>query len=260
MTQATIRNMVQKNRIDPVKELLKDYRTTSILGCERGFIHKGKLYKGLTRKLKKAFHPQSKISVKNRIKTPSGSSIENGTRVHRLLYHHFHCKKSEYCDCGISQPNRKNEFVENAKKKLIEEKIDIEECEIPILSEKLSIATCLDMIGYISKNTKGQKSVIISIKTGYGPGYNRDSEGWNMQFPFKDLKSCSKEHNQLQGFAESEILHKDYNLKFDEYLILYLSKDLKDCKIERSEDWWNKKSIQEDFYNCLQPNGKIESK
>lgn len=253
-------NMVKKTRTDPVKALLQDYRTRHTIGCEMGFMYGGKLYNGLTKRLKSTFHPQSSISKQSRIRNPSGSSIVTGNRVHRLLYHQYHCKKSECCDCGLIQPNRKNEFVENAKRILAEEKIDIEDCEVPVLYEKAMIGTCLDMIGYISKGTKGQKSLIVSIKTGYGSGYDRDSEGWNMQFPFTDVKSSSKEHNQLQGFAEYTILQKDYGLKFDEYRILYLSKDYKECRIERPEDWWNKRNIQDGFFSCMEPKPNIESK
>jgi hypothetical protein len=235
-------------RKDPIPQLLKDRRTKNIHGCEHGYVHDGKIYVGLTRKLKRIFHPQSKINKK---KNNSGSSIQNGNRIHRLLYHEYHCTKSEYCDCGIAQPNRNNSFVKNAKKIIESENITIIECEIPIVSENAQTATALDMIGYSNKGKANEKSVIISIKTGYEIGYEKDSKGWMMQGPFKDIKSNSKQHNQLQGFAEYNILKKDYGLTFDEYIILYLAREEDKCKIERSEDWWKEKEKQDSFFTYM---------
>jgi hypothetical protein len=233
-------------RIDAVKALIDDPRTKGICGCKEGFVFGGKIYPGLTKRLKTIFHPESKVERK--ASSDPGSSIKNGTRVHRLLYHHYHCNQSEYCDCGLLHADQKNPFVENAKKLIESEKLTVVDCEIPIYSASASLCTCLDMIGYRNKGSVAEKSVIISIKTGYGSGYDRDAKGWKMHAPFKDIKSSSKQHNQLQGFAEYNILKRDYNLCFDEYLILYLSKDESNCRVEISESWWRSKPTEDDFF------------
>jgi len=162
------------------------------------------------------------------------SSKEVGIRVHRQIYHVIHCigyekfKIGDYqiieCNCVVkTNPKRLNKLTLQAFEKMDSLGITPEDAEVPIYCNG-GFCTKLDVVGYRWKGTRRQTSTIISIKTGYTIGYDRDSRGSVFYEPFEDLKCTSKNKNQLQALAELCILKYDYGMTFEDYFIFYLGK------------------------------------
>jgi hypothetical protein len=83
--------------------------------------------------------------------------------------------------------------------------ITIEDAEIPIVSFEAGICTWIDQIGYRWKGTPSQRSVMIEIKTGYS-----------------GATDLTKDSIRYQICAEAVVLKKEYGIRFDDYLVLYL--------------------------------------
>jgi len=194
---------------------------------------------GLTRLIKQLFF--SGYTAPKSWKTEEfdfGSSLEIGVRVHRQLHHIFTCEKLQQCDCKTkTHASRLNKKTLAAKKFLQDYEIVCEQTEIPIVSTAADCCTSLDMIGTKFKNTKNARSVIISWKTGYCIDYDKNPSEEGLSHPFEKYQSTPQHHNQIQAILEYKILREEYNIKFDDYYIVYLrhSKN-EEYHVERLQD------------------------
>lgn len=201
-----------------VQSLLEHKRTRGITREGHAYVYRGRKMGGLTRRMRSRFFPHYKGIEKHRT---GRSGRQNGTRVHRQIYHMIECvrRKDGKCDCKIkTNPKRLNALTRQAMSKMKELGIEPVASEVNILCRKAGIGTSLDVIGV----RWSKRSAIVSIKTGYICGHDRDLTGQSMLKPL-DAISCSEQNqNCLQGMLESVILEKEYGMPFDDYIIIYL--------------------------------------
>jgi hypothetical protein len=246
--------MAQSNLLSFVKPIktTTDNNTEQLLKHGTGAKHdgvsfvdtQGRRYRGLTDRLRKCFYDDYKP-----VKRKSGySSMLNGTRVHRQLYHTIHCTTTAKCDCKV-KTRKLSKLTEDALR-IMKEELDITpvDSEVPILCKDGNLCTSLDIIGYRWKGTPKQRSTIVSIKTGYEIGC--DHSKTTMNPPYHNVKSSPRNHNQLQALAEKLILEKQYNMMFPEYWIIYLCKS-KPSTWEPLAKWLGDKKTQDLFYEFL---------
>jgi hypothetical protein len=229
--------------------LLVDHeKNTEIHPCPEGPVkwtiwNKGKKkdmsYRGVTRTLKDLFFPDTRAAVQKKRRFGT-SSKKTGSVVHRHLYHHFSCKQKGLCYCKTKSRKKLTQYATLAIKKLAQMKITVEGAEVPVVSHSTRIATRLDLVGTRWRNEPGERSVIISIKTGYAfPGDKGECEENFLRSPFHEIPNTFANQNQLQGICEKALLRTDYGIEFDDYFLFYLGKQngKAECKVERLLPW-----------------------
>jgi hypothetical protein len=100
-----------------------------------------------------------------------------------------------------------------ALKKLKELELTPERAEVPIISHSSRTATRIDMICTRWKGkTKQERSVIVSIKTGYHfAGFNVNKLKQTLEQPLNNIESTLRNHNQLQACCELAIIREEYS-------------------------------------------------
>jgi len=235
-------------------DLLLEHPTTKKLSLDTNagygflFTETGKepvhLY-GITDEIKRVFNPNYVIPG-----CKSGkSAIKTGSTVHYQLYHMIECeqKRKGNCICTGKKTHkgRLHKLTVQALDKYAELEITVEACEVIIMSKGAERATAIDAIGKRWKGTPNERSVEISIKTGYRVGYDTNLTGKHMVYPLDSLVSCPKNHNNLQLLIEKMILEVDYNIRFDDYLTIYLGKSVDG-------------SAEIEYLKCLTENHKLD--
>lgn len=233
------------NHPNSAQNLINHERNNKVLPCPEGPVKwpiwKGKKrtemsYRGVTRTLKNLFYPDISTAAVSKKRRFGTSSMKTGSTVHRHLYHHFSCKKKRLCYCKTKSRKTLTPYATQAIKKLNEMKITVEDAEVPVISHSTRMATRLDLVGTRWKGETGERSVIISIKTGYAfPGDKGELEGNVMEHPFDKIPNTFANQNQLQGACEVAMLKNDYRIEFDDYYLLYLGKPK--ATVERLEKW-----------------------
>lgn len=229
------------------RELARHPRTEACSSDPEGPVRwKGRGYRGITRPLRSLFYPDYVGVVKHR---HGRSSVDVGTRVHRHIYHKVECLGK--CDCKkrhkpaclkrckcSKRPRGTHPYAKQAFAKLRELEMVPVACEVPIVSPGSNVATRLDMICVRFSGPRA-RSAIVSVKTGYPAGsYDANPLGQRLASPFGSVLSTPKNHNQLQGTCELAILERDYGIRFDDYVLLYLGHDEKGrAKAEHLEPW-----------------------
>ncbi len=263
MTQESISRFFTAKSEGLVQELLEHPRTQRItqdpesfafiVRSEQGYEAPQKM-SGLFTQLKRRLYP-ARVTA-GQIKRKKGTSGRaNGTLVHRQIHHLITCEKEgNTCDCTIKTNKRRlNKYTVALFDKLKSLEIEPLATEVPILCKRGGFCTRLDMVG-----ARNGIPVIISLKTGYSVGYNRDSRGTVFERPFQSIKATSQNINQLQACSEHQILKREYGLAFPEYKILYMGKSDKELVSveEPAKWWWNTDSETLDaFYQQLTQNG-----
>lgn len=249
--QTTMESFVIKQFDDKTDQLLNHPLTLSIT-CKKSLfiIQKGTQQLkcgGLLNKLKKKFY--SDYVTPARCWTLS--NVDTGIRVHRQVYHLVHCKKYGYCKCEVKTNELHLNFMTTEAFRLMEEieftPIDSEVC---IFSKTGHFGTKLDVIGYRWKGTDKQISTIISLKTGKSSSTNRFDGVHYLSKPYSNVKSTTRNHNQLQALSEVTILDKEYGLKFKSYFIFYLMHDGTSF-YEQDDSWWGDLKVRDEFYELL---------
>lgn len=215
------------------------------------YVYKGKKMPGLTRRMKKTFFPHYEGVRRHR---SSRSGRDTGTRVHRQLYHVIDCigRKKGVCDCTIkTNLNRLHKYTKQALAKMKELGIEPKASEVHILCKRAGVGTSLDIIG----TRWGKRSVIISIKTGYACGYDKNLDGQMMKSPLRDIECTLKQQNQLQGMLEITDVQIEYGLEFDDYVILYLGHgESGEAQEEYLERWCNDPQRRKSVYDAFTRN------
>lgn len=237
--------------VDHVTALLNDERTHNIRQEGNTFIvYEKERMGGFTRPMRKKFFPDYE-EVKKRRSTRSGK--KTGERVHRQVYHMIECvgRKGGNCDCTVkTNPKKLNKWTVQCLDKLKSLEITPAAAEVPIFSKRGRRCTKLDLVGWRWKGKPQQRSLVISLKTGYSSCYDVDRLGQRMKPPLDDIPSIPKNHNQLQGLLEYATLDEEYKLRFDDYLILYLGHgDDGKVKTEYLDDWCMSESTRRDAYS-----------
>ena len=178
--------------------------------------------KGITMLTKSRFYPYySPIRNKKGV-----SSKQTGTRVHRQIYHMIECVKKRKGECicvGVkTSANRLHRWTQQALDQFSTLEIEPDACEIPIMCLHANKCTAIDVIGTMCRGKPSEKSVHISIKTGYQKDYDTNSQSSRMREPLGKVLSSPQNHNLLQLLIEKMILEKEYQIIFDEYIIIYL--------------------------------------
>lgn len=260
-----------ENPRDLVQELL-DHRYTNTITqsplnfCFNVIEKSGKTVKcgGLMKRLKSNFFNDRELAGK--IERKRGTSgVQIGIRVHRQIHHLVQCEKTGKCDCTVKTYKRRlSKYTKMLFKKL--EALDIRPVatEVPVYCGTGRFCTRLDMIGYQGKSNT---PTIVSIKTGYAVGFNRDSRNTTFDKPFDSVSSTSQNINQLQLLGEQQMLEREYGLNFRNCYIIYLGKPAKkkkgskkkekeepeDVYIETPSSWWGNasKDTLDKFYSRL---------
>lgn len=231
-----------------VDTLLNHERTAMISKDGNAYVYKNKKYKGFTRLLKAQFYPHYD-GVKRR--RNGRSSRKNGTMVHRQLYHMIECmrRKKGLCDCKIkTNPKRLNKYTNQALSKMTELGITPKASEVHILNKLASRCTSLDIIG----TRWGKRSVIISIKTGYACGYEKNLTNQCMKLPLEEIPCTEQNQNLLQSMLETITLEKEYKLKFDDYILIYLGQGPKgEAQEEYLPQWCLNSDLREKVYQTF---------
>ena len=243
-------------------ELLAHPRTAACSSDPEGPVRwKGRGYRGITRPLRALFYPDYEEPLKRR---HGRSSLAVGTRVHRHLYHKLtclkgcRCKKKRHesdcvrrCKCA-ARPRGLHPYAKQALAKLRELEMVPMGCEVPLVSPSANVATRLDMI-CVRWSGPRARSVIVSVKTGYPAGsYDVDANDRTLARPFGSVPSTPKNHNQLQGTCELAILGRDYDIHFDDYVVLYLGHDERGAaKAEQLEPWAKSEKAQDAVLGAL---------
>ncbi len=246
----------EKESKDLIEKLLDHYYTNTITQNQTNFCFNvietnGTSIKcgGLMKRLEKNFYSERKNAGKI-IRKRGTSSIETGIRVHRQIHHLVQCERTGKCDCTVkTSKKRLHKYTKALFSKLKALGIEPIATEIPIYCKSGKFCTRLDMIGYQGVN---KIPTIISLKTGYEVGFNRDARNTNFEKPFNDVPSTSQNINQLQACGEHQILLREYNLNFKNYYIMYMGKsskksknskkksktEIEDMYIETPQKWW----------------------
>lgn len=202
---------------------------------------------GLMRTIKSKLYPK-RIDTK---KTKGCSSKEVGDRVHRQLYHYTNCSNSGVCNCKI-KTIKMNQLVKNAYLKFKEMNFTPTSSEVPIHCKKGHFCTRIDVMGYINKGKDDQRSCMIEIKTGYETHLKKDGKGVYFSEPFEKIYASSANIHQLQLLSMSVICEKEYGVSFSENKVIYLRKEIENCKVVDAAPWWKgKKEKREQLFNLL---------
>jgi hypothetical protein len=205
--------------------------------------YRDKVYNGILKRLAERYYSDYSLVERKR----GGSSIEQGIRIHRQLYHTIHCAKICECDCEI-KTIKLSQMTLNAQQKFKEIDFTPEDAEVPVLCSQWNLATKLDIVGYLWKGTNRQASCIVSIKTGYNIGRTQNRHRQTLEEPLNHIPSTPQNHHQLQGLAELCIVRKCYGLPIKYYKIIYLSNDYKDTFVEDPSDWWGDNRFKDQVF------------
>lgn len=212
---------------------------------------------GLTKLIRRRFYPDApefkKKKHNNNRRIIASRGKTTGTRVHRQIYHMIVCVKLKSCDCKIkTNPKKLNVLTKQAFQVFKQLEFTPLDAEVMILSETARFCTQLDVIGYKWYGTSKQRSVIISIKTGYSDNFDKSKGNKMMLEPLNSLLSTAQNHNQLQGMLERYILKKEYGVHFDDYYIIYLGhKKDGSAHIETLAPWCTSEDMCEKVYSSL---------
>lgn len=173
------------------------------------------------------------------------SSIQQGLRVHRQLYHATMCciphataplpllsPRSQHCICTDKKTRKWNQLTLDALQLFSEHSL------VPRASELIiahgPIATRLDVLC-----ERNGAFVCVSIKTGYSSDLYRNP-GIKMRAPLDRLNDSPQNRNQLQALVEVCILREEYHIDLEDYWILYLGyhKTTGLHRLERKRDMW----------------------
>jgi hypothetical protein len=179
-----------------------------------------RMYKGMTKRIRKLFYPTFTVSERKRKR--GTSSIDTGNRVHRQIYHMIECTKGK-CTCTTrTNPNRLHKFTKQFFAACKRMEITPMASEVCLLCEQGGFCTRLDAVGYRYKGTPQQRSVIISIKTGYSGGLDIAGSVNKLLEPLDSLDNTSRTHAFLQCAMEREILKREYEIEFDDAIVFFL--------------------------------------
>ena len=242
MKQQSILNYIQteKKTLNPIQRLMSDDRTQKIHHNGSKFIYSSEQTKmtGITRMLKKIFYSNYKPIKSKRSKR---SNIDIGNKVHRQIYHMVHCLQNQNkCNCTIRTSCKKlHKYTLQALQVFKDLEFTCKASEVPIISEENKICTQIDLLGYRWYEQKNERSVHISIKTGYGPNYDINRLEQYLSSPLQEVLSTPRNHNRLQLLCERLILEKEYNIYFDDYIIIYLGQGITQTltKIDDLDEW-----------------------
>ena len=189
---------------------------------EKFWVDGKNVQQGLTDNLKKRFY--------SNYKAPTGwapyeftSNKELGEKVHKQLHCIYTCSTRGFCTClKRTNPKKLHPLAKTAKLFLEKNDLTPMATEFSIYSPSIGMCTALDMVAYGHRYTLHQRSVIISWKTGYHADYDQDKSGQFLDQPLDKYASSPQHHNKLQSIMEYKILEKDYGIKFDCYITVYL--------------------------------------
>ncbi len=237
---------------------LRQHATTQRLSRGMGPVRENGRHpmKGLTRPLRKCFFPRY-LGVQKR--KSKGSTRAVGDRVHAQIHHRIECMRrgrpKEDCQCEKRpRSNRWHRFTKQAF--AVFDRLDLTPiaAEVPIISKRGAFATRLDVIAYRWMDDRAKRrSVIISIKTGYTTGRAVNRTGQNMEGPLNAVASTPENHNQLQAMCEMHTLEEEYDIHFDDYILLYLGQNTPEgYHTERLSPWTRSKSLRRKVFEQLQ--------
>ena len=212
--------------------------------------------KGLTRPLRERFFPHY-VGVQKR--KSKGSSRVVGDKVHAQIHHRIECMRpgntKEDCRCATKpRRNRWHRFTKQAFDVFARLELTPAAAEVPILSKRGGFATRLDVIAYRWKGDPvKQRSVILSIKTGYTTGRAVNRHGQTMEAPLHEVPCTPENHNQLQALCEMHTLETEYDIHFDDYILLYLGQNNRlGYHTEGLRPWTRAKSLRNKVFERLQ--------
>lgn len=200
---------------------------------------------GITYTIKRRFYPDYQPPT-GRSPRQFASSISLGERVHRQIHHIYTCDALGKCNCEKrTSSKRPNRLVRVAQSFLSGFDIKPVATEVSIASIRAQKCTKLDMIGERWSESENKMSVVISWKTGYCSDYNKNRDGLMLQPPLEKYESTPQHHNQIQSIIEYKIIEREYGIKFDEYIIVYLGHkgdDTFDFEYLREQDLFKEKA------------------
>lgn len=264
--QTDILSFCETPQVDLVQDLLDHRLTNTITQDQKTFCFhvpekngKETWCGGLMKRLQKNFYSERQTAGKI-VRKRGTSGVQTGIRVHRQIHHLVQCKRTGKCDCTVkTSEKRLHKYTKSLFSKLKAMGIEPVATEVPVYCKPGRFCTRLDMIGYqgISKIP-----TIISLKTGYNVGFNRDARDTTFEEPFDEIPSTSQNINQLQALSEHEILKREYKLDFPNYFIIYMGKKKRKTKKQIEEEevlvdnpskwWWrsNEETLDQ-FYSKL---------
>jgi len=195
--------------------------------------YKGHIYRGITKILKEKYY-------KDRIYLKGASTKKLGTITHEQIYHYIECKGK--CSCIHK---RKSKKIKDAIRLLKDAKFTPIKAEYPIVSEKLHLATRLDVLCEdINKNL-----IVISVKTGFQKSWINNTF---LTIPNTlPIEITPATIDNLQSCLELAILTHDYHINLNQnYFILYLGKN---SKLIRPFSWTIDATYQKHLYESLVP-------
>lgn len=158
----------------------------------------------------------------------TSSTKDEGDRIHRQIHHVYTCIPREECQCTKRvHLSRLSSRTKSAIKFIKDFDVEPNATEYTIISPASHTGTRLDMIGKRFSGQSNQLSVIVSWKTGYAIDYDKNPLHQKMHGGLEEYESTPQHHNQLQSIIEYQMLKQDYGIQFDEYIIVYLDKDVK---------------------------------
>lgn len=185
---------------------------------------RGKKIRGLTIPLQKTFFSRF---VRPRKTTKASSSRRTGTRVHREIELVIKKRKDEI--------KKMHPYSAQILRFLKRGGFTHLEPEVPLLCKSGRFLTYCDLKCRSSTKVGKGGIVLVSFKTGYGPGYSR---GKKTVDHFPDLVNCYKTHHQAQLAMERACLEIDYGVKVEEAFIIYAGfGPKKSLRIDAQEPW-----------------------
>ena len=233
----SVMNDLDPRKEDAVQRLLRHPRNKHISQDEHThafWIDKRIRLGGLTRRLKARYYPD--WEPPRRIRRAGQSGRVRGDVVHRQLFHMVHCVPRNQCTCvGLKRRTmaiRQNKYTKQVLECLREEGIRLVDGEVPVYCIRGRWATRVDFIGYRERPGMPRRSVLVSLKTGYYWYRKRERRHHGQVYlcaPYGHLPATPHWQHQLQLQAEHRLLRTEYDVHFDEAIVLYVGAD-KDAK------------------------------
>jgi hypothetical protein len=178
-------------------------------------------YGGMLKRLKPTFYPKYTSPKKRRNES---SSKKQGELIHRHLAHVVNCVPDGICTCDTKTNGKRiNKHAAQILKKLESRKIVLKRAEPIVICPEGNFGTRLDLIGVAQEGTPFERSVLISVKTGYKKHFKRKARAItpNMEAPFDKWLDVPINHHRLQILMEYLIAYHEYETIFDECIIIY---------------------------------------
>lgn len=178
-------------------------------------------YGGMLKRLRATFYPRYTTPKKRRNES---SSKKQGELIHRHLSHMVNCVSDSRCTCDKkTSAKRINKHARQILDKLASLKISLKRAESIMICPEGDFGTRVDLIGVAQEGTPFERSVLISVKTGYKTHFKRKARAIspNMEAPLEQWKDVPVNHHRLQLLMEYLVARHEYDTIFDECLIIY---------------------------------------